>query len=343
MTGSSPTPSEWHRLYQANIRVKEIAPWEWMTETDIFGVKDPETGEIGFVSIMGMLGEHFAEAVYLGAEGLYSFWGFQQIADSAPPEAFLEMPHLQASFENRGELTAKDRAVIEELGLKFRGRQEWPLFRSYRPGYLPWYLEAPEARTLTYALEQAVEVALRFKEDPEMLEPSDEESYLVRVPREVGGNVVWEDEVMRVPPVEPEPIPVVMDMEALEYVKQLPRGEHTLEMELSVFPAPIQEEKGARPYLSHMLLIVESHRGLILGNELLMPEPGLVQMWGTVPMKVVHQLARMGILPREIRVQPSQLLALLQLLEEELDVEVKAVPRLCSLDRAKEVLLHRFV
>jgi hypothetical protein len=234
MTGSSPTPSEWHRLYQATIRVKEIAPWEWMTETDIFGVQDPETGEIGFVSIMGMLGEHLAVAVYLGAEGLYSFWGFQQIADSAPPEALLGIPHLQASFEDRGELSAKDRAVIKELGLKFRGRQEWPLFRSYRPGYLPWYLEAPEAQTLTYALEQAVEVTLRFKEDPGMLDPSDEESYLVRVPREVRGNLVWEDEVVRVPPVEPEPIPVVMDLEALAYVKQLPRGEHTLEMGLCV-------------------------------------------------------------------------------------------------------------
>jgi hypothetical protein len=342
MTGSSPTPSEWRKLYQAAIRVKEIAPWDWMTETDIFGVQDPETDEIGFVSIMGMLGEHLAVAVYLGAEGLYSFWGFQQIADSAPPEALLGMLHLQASFEDRGELSTKDRAVIKELGLKFRGRQEWPMFRSYRPGYLPWYLEAPEARTLTYALEQAVEVVLRFKEDPAMLDPSDEESYLVRVPREVRGNLAWEDEVVRVPPVEPEPIPIVMDMEALEYVKQLPRGEHTLEMELSVFPAPIQE-KGARPYLPYMLLMVESQSGVILGNELLASEPGLMEMWGLVPMKVVHQLARIGLLPREIKVRSFQLLALLQLLEEELEVEVKAAPRLHSLDRAKEALLHRFV
>jgi hypothetical protein len=342
MAGSSLTPNEWRNLYQAAIRVKEIAPWEWMTETDIFGVQDPETDEIGFVSIMGMLGEHLAVAVYLGAEGLYSFWGFQQVADSAPPEALLEMPHLQASFEDRGELSTKDRDVIKELGLRFRGRQEWPMFRSYRRGYLPWYLEAPEARTLTYALEQAVEVALRFKEDPGMLDPSDEESYLVRVPREARGNLVWEDEVMKVPPLEPEPIPIVMDVQALEWVKQLPRGEHTLEVDLFVFPARIQE-KGARPYFPHILLMVESDRGLILGNELLAPEPGLVEMWGLVPMKVVHQLARIGTLPREIKVRSFQLLALLKLLEEELDVEVKAAPRLRSLDQAKEALLHRFV
>jgi hypothetical protein len=160
MAEPRPSPDEWQKLYQAAIHLKEIAPWEWMTETDIFGVQDPETEEIGFVSIMGMLGEHLALALYLGAEGLYGFWGFQQVADSAPAEALLEIPHLQASFEDRGELTKKDRDLIKELGLKFRGRQAWPMFRCYRPGYLPWYLEAPEARSLTYALEQAVEVVL---------------------------------------------------------------------------------------------------------------------------------------------------------------------------------------
>ena len=169
MTEPRPGLNEWRRLYQAAIRVKEIAPWEWMTEQDVFGVQDPETDEIGFVSVMGTLGEHLAVAVYLGTEGLYSFWGFQQLAASAPPEALLGIPHLQASFEDRGELTDKDRRVIEGLGLKFRGRQAWPLFRSYRPGYFPWYLEAWEARFLTCALEQAVEVAQRFKEDTTLL------------------------------------------------------------------------------------------------------------------------------------------------------------------------------
>ena len=43
MPESTPTLSEWRKLYQAAIRLKEIAPWEWMTETDVFGVQNPET------------------------------------------------------------------------------------------------------------------------------------------------------------------------------------------------------------------------------------------------------------------------------------------------------------
>jgi hypothetical protein len=174
-----------------------------------------------------------------------------------------------------------------------------------------------------------------------LLDPADDESYLVRVPREVRGNLVWEDEVVRVPPVEPESISVVMDMEALDRVKQLPRGEHTLEIDFFMFPLPI-EERGARPYLPHMLLVVEVGSGLILGSELLGPESGLVEMWGSIPVKVVYQIARTGVVPRRIKVRSPQLFALLQLLAEELGFEVKAASRLRDLDRASEFLLHRF-
>jgi hypothetical protein len=53
MTENSPTIEEWRELYESAVRVKELAPWEWMTEADVFGVQNPETDELGFVSVMG--------------------------------------------------------------------------------------------------------------------------------------------------------------------------------------------------------------------------------------------------------------------------------------------------
>jgi hypothetical protein len=120
---SMPQRDEWSRLYQAAIRIKEMAPWQWMSETDIFGVRNPEMGEIGFVSIMGALGEHYAVAVYLGSQGLYRFWSFEESGPYALDDGLLAIPHLQASFEDRSELTKRDLDVIKTLSLKFRGRQ----------------------------------------------------------------------------------------------------------------------------------------------------------------------------------------------------------------------------
>jgi len=40
----TPGLQEWRRLYESAVRIKEISPWEWMTETDVFGQLRPEAG-----------------------------------------------------------------------------------------------------------------------------------------------------------------------------------------------------------------------------------------------------------------------------------------------------------
>lgn len=76
----------WRRLYESAVRIKELSPWEWMTETDVFGVRSSETGELGFVSVMGMLGEHYAVSLYLGSEGITVFWTSRRWAPSRTRE-----------------------------------------------------------------------------------------------------------------------------------------------------------------------------------------------------------------------------------------------------------------
>ena len=54
----TPVIREWRRLYESATRIKEISPWGWMTESDVFAIRSPESGELGFVSVMGLLGDH---------------------------------------------------------------------------------------------------------------------------------------------------------------------------------------------------------------------------------------------------------------------------------------------
>src|SRR5660397_127968 len=69
-TDQPPSHQEWKALYYAAIEFKKVAPWDWMHDTDIFGVQDPVSDETGYCCIMGAAGEHFALGVYLGEEGL---------------------------------------------------------------------------------------------------------------------------------------------------------------------------------------------------------------------------------------------------------------------------------
>ncbi|MCD4765277.1 MAG: hypothetical protein K8R34_02070, partial [Methanosarcinales archaeon] len=160
----SPSLQEYKALYEAALEFKELAPWNWMHETDIFGVKDPVSGEIGYCCIRGGAGEHYALGLYLGSEGLYGLsrilsGEFSEFKD----EALFIQNCLMASFEDRKSLQKQDLQQIKALGLKFRGRNAWPLFRNYMPGFFPWYLKSDEVRFLTVALKQAMDVSLRFK------------------------------------------------------------------------------------------------------------------------------------------------------------------------------------
>jgi hypothetical protein len=214
------------------------------------------------------------------------------------------------------------------------------MFRSYRPGFYPWYLEAPEVRFLTHVLEQAADVTVRCQADPEILTPGDDETYLVRVSQRQDQDLVWEDQVVTVPPVEPPQISVVMDTRALQALKRRAPRRVRLEVDLFMFPGKMGE-RGERPYYAYMLLVVESTVGMVLGTELLRPEPTLEAMYGMIPMTLVHMLAGLDLAPGEVIVRSGVLFQLLALLGGELGFRVHRAPVLPSLDSAKAFLMQR--
>ncbi len=338
---NAPSTDEAHQLYSAAVRVKELAPWKWMDESELFGVQSPETGELGFVSIMGMAGEHFAVAVYQGAEGLY---GILDFASSDPatlqPDGLLDIPQLQASFEDRDLLDKQDRDLIKKLGLKFRGAGAWPKFRSYRAGYMPWFVTAEEARFLTHALRQTLEVAPRVKDDPDILDAGeDEESYLMRVAVERGDSLVWEDQLMRVPPPEPAAIKVLMDTTVLAQLRQLPLTPLKLEADFFSLPTAIGE-KGERPSRPYMLMLAEGRSGMIVGFEMMHVEASLHEMYARIPRKVVGMLAQAGVIPAEIEARSELLLGLLEPLATTLNFKLIETDDLPNIDAARDSMFN---
>ena len=112
-----------------------------------------------------------------------------------------------------------------------------------------------------------------------------------------------------------------------------------IESDFFMLPTPVHE-KGGRPFFPYILLMVDSQSGMILGTEMLHPETSLEAMWGLVPVNVVSQLARVGILPKEIKVRSDLLFQLLQPVAEELGFKLKKSRSLKSLDAVGESLFQ---
>jgi len=341
MSKLPPSLQEWKRLYEAAIGFKKIKCWAWMLDSDIFGVKNPETGEIGYCCVMGRLGEHFALAVYLGTEGLKGYLKMQSGEIPGGIELLMLQKCLMASFEDRAVLQQSDLEVIKKLDLKFRGRNEWPLFRSYLPGYHPWYLTGEEARFLILALQQAVEVALRFKEDPDMLIPPERGYFFVRVAEKEGEGWRWKDAWLEPSPIEEEEIVAEpVDENRLERIKgRARRQQRILEIDFFYSSQGIREEK-ERPYYPYVLLLADHYSGLILCAHIAKPLKSEYQR--EFMEKILAFFEETEAIPEQILVEKEELYKLFEHVTSRLGIKLKKTRRLKAIGDAKDSLYEHF-
>ena len=333
MNDKPPSIQEWKALYEAAIQFKKMKCWDWMWDTDIFGVQNPVTGEIGYCCVMGGAGEHFALAVYQGSEGLNGYLTLQSGKNLPSLEDILSLQKLlMASFEDRELLQKEDIQLIKKIDLKFSGPNSWPLFRSYLPGCYPWYLTGEEARYLTLCLWQAIDVSLRFKDDPGKLTPPTGNRYLVRVPKKGKTGLSWRDVRMEPLPLQKGEIIVEpIDTIRLEKIKRrIPYRQGVWEVDYFYYPNPIKE-KEERPFYPYITLWVDQHSGFILRHDLAKPAECMSEF-----QKNFFKLAEnRKMLPQEIWVKKEETLKLLEPIASELGIKLRRVRKLKMLEEAQ--------
>ncbi len=340
MNKQLPTIKQWKDLYTTAIKFQEMECWNWMWDTDLFGVQNPENGETGYCCIMGGAGEHFALAVYLGSEGLYSYLELQSGKDYPSLDDILSHQNLlMASFEEKSFLQKEDFQTIQKIGLKINNSHLWPLFRSYQPGYHPWFLTAVEAKYLTLCLDQAMEVAIRFKQDPNLLTPRTSNHYLVRVPKKEGTGFTWKDLW-----IEPLPLAkngIILKSLDKDLLKQINRRhlpyQGTWEADFFYYPRAVQD-KGERPYYPYVFFWVDHHSGFILDYHLAKPDQCFIEF-----QQQFYKIAmNMKILPQEIFVKKEETYRLIKPIASELKINLRMVKSLKMLDSAKDSMV-RFI
>lgn len=254
-------------LYEASNRFKQQASWQWLSSSHIFGVQDPETGQIGYCTVMGNGGEMYGLAVYLGTEGLDNLFNLLQGNNVEDP--VFTQHCLLLSFENRDELSSEEYKQLKALGFSYRGRNAWPTFHRYEPGFVPGPVrEAKDLRFFATCVEQAIEVASSVQSDPDQLFHSDQQLFLTRVPERSSDGQAWNWSDQWV-----EPVPLVVEEEPaqaarideikLARLRRLPCPPESF-WEFGLFYLHTAVGNKGRPYFPQILIISEPASGMII-------------------------------------------------------------------------------
>jgi hypothetical protein len=338
MQDLQPSFQEWQSLYGAAIDFWQIQPWQWVDDTDLFGVKNPEDDEIGYCCVVGALGEFLGLVVYLGTEGLESYLKIQ--TSESPEEDLLSTAKcLTASFEDRKSLQKPELEVIKKLGLRFRGTKSWPLFRSYEPGYYPWYLNQRQVRFLAHALRQAMDVSIRIKQSRNLLSNSEEGRYLVRGAEQSGPDLHWRDEWLAPAPLEKakREVPVPDELRLQRIKKRGVRQAGIWEIDFCHIPVPIQE--GDRPFYPICLLIVDHASGLVLKSCLESKDRHEPEFQN----QMVNLIEEISLQPLEIWVKREEVFQVFEPLASRLGLKMKQVKKLKELERAQKAMDSYFL
>lgn len=328
-----PSLEQWKELYAQTDKFKKIAPWKWMWDSKLFGVKNPEGGETGYCCVLGAAGEVFGIAVYLGHEGLEGYWQGVNHPELVYKEGALHLKRcLLLTFEDRGVLEGQDLQVIKDLGLEYKGTNAWPQFRSYRPGYYPWHLTAKEVQFLTLVLEQANEIVLRFKANPSLFDSPKPDHYWVRVRQNWAKQIEWADTWQK-----PAPVTKIVqfnksfDSKRLEKISDLPQKQMSWEIDFFYSPAVIRG-KGTRPYFPMMIMFSDHESYFIFNAHLTEPGRYLVELHE----QLLQAIEKAEVLPEEILVRKEELHAYLTPFCERFGINVSLVDELPAIQDARK-------
>ena len=270
---ADPTREQLRQLHSAFGIFWDASPWQALDDLDVVGVEHLSGRYTGYCSVLGSAFREYGLAVFIGDEGLSGYLDLvNDEVDPESPEGFERMNALLAVRGDRESLSESERAAMRRAGLRYRGRGTWPIFRSLRPGYLPWRLDEDEAVFLTAALGNMIDVASRVSSGDLVLYGEDNSDLMLM---RVFQDGEWIDQWKRYPePVTPAPTPEYHDAERLRRLNlSIPNGSAVWEVGVFYVHTSVQEERGSRPYFPTMALAVDRSTTLIVGMKLLRESP----------------------------------------------------------------------
>ena len=323
-------------LYAMAGELFALRPWDLLDEDHLILVRDPDSGEFCYCSVMGAMGEVFSMHAYVGAEG---YRMFRKISDGVGTDAaeFLATQNcVYVEFVPRNELDAPDRKLLARLDHPSGKGTAAPIFRALRPGYHPWYVTAEEAGLLATCLRAVIAVCSEIARTGKTPYWQMAGAYPIFVPTENS----WRIELIE-PVLPPEP-PLSPAQTGLEATVSIRNRDYPVRgvIELDYFVSLIAVgRKGERKACTAVALAVDGDSGIVYKPELASPQTSAGDM---LARALIGTIRETSAFPSEVRLRNSRVKDCLAPFAESLGLSLRVVPQLPAMDEARESLLRYF-
>jgi hypothetical protein len=327
------------RLYGLASDLYGLRPWRVLDEDNLIVVRDSVNGKLCYCSVMGALGEVLSMHAYIGTEGLRQFRKMEAEEIVDPGEFFASTHCIYVEFVRRTELQRQDRELLAALGHPQGRGLASPIFRTMRPGFLPWFVTEDETRTLAECIRAVIVVcaAVASQKSVKFWELADTYPMVNRLE---GAEPRYHVEMFHsVLPPEPPVAPVRLAEETLLAVRSQDyavRG--VMELDITYSGAAIGK-KGERNACASIAIAVDAESGMVLAPEV---TDSSVAAGETLAKAFLKAIQASRTLPKEVRVRSQTLKDSLAPLMESFGVAVRVAGRLPASDEARSSLLGFF-
>ena len=320
----------WLELYKVAEKIQKLEPWKYLWDVDLLVYICKEMDEIFYCSVMGHGGMHKALAIYQGEQ----VFGFLEMAKNQVPEHVLLNYDecITCNFMRREQTLPKNREIIKELDLSFRGT--WISFENFEKGYEPSPINIKQVKIMIEALKnfymmlKAI-IVNGFKVDFENGE------VLIRFYDEDRKLFVNYPAPLILPEKHYDKIKI--DDEFVKYAMKLPKTEMEIEYEfLNYLPIKIRDnkEEDGRYYYPRARFMADRNSGVVILHDLIDKndyENENDYIVESVEI-LINNFLEMGI-PKSIYVRDEETKMFLKDIADKAKIKIIVSPKLKAIDK----------
>jgi len=312
-------------------------PWEYLGDEQLFAIHEPVTDKILYCSILGNAQELYGLAVYIDFDGLTTLFNILSGEHYQGFDILQGQRSLLLSFEDRNDLEKEEYDLIKTYDIPFRGKKAWPSFRSFKPGFYPWFMDNEEAYLLLVALEETLKIVEEVKGGVELPHLIADDGILIRVPKIEKDYYYFEnsfiglDELLSLKPkVELEICE--LDIRRLKKIKKIVPIE--MEYIITYVDMPIEGEgEDGRPFFPIIIIAADHESGQIIHHDM---KPTMSDV-SKVQTEFIELIKKMGGLPSTILTN-NQTALKIEPVAEALGIHIEILTELPVVDEILEGL-----